>query len=415
MSACQLSRPPLFNSNKERLVLLGVFIFTFFIHLLFDYNKYLEFSKFDDYICDVQVQNHYIKNSRSVLKLKANDFTFYTKASANLRSLQGAKISVRIFNSDVTFLDYIKGFYAPSHLLGLYPENSYRSKIANKINTQHDDELFSSLFNTLFLALPASSDLREVLTTFSISHLVALSGFHLGLLALIIHFILVPLYKFFQQRFFPWRSRNVDITYISIALLFVYVVFTDFPPSLLRAFTMMVIGWFIYDRGLEVFSFENLIVTVLILFALSPSLIFSIGLWFSVAGVFYILIFLKSFQNLNKIIFFVLLHFWIFIVMLPIIHYVFDTFTVFQLLSPLLSMLFIIFYPIEMLLHIFSLGGLLDTTISSLFSLETKVYLIGVPYWFLIIYLLSSLAAIRYKFFVYLTFLMALSIFAIFK
>ena len=412
MSACQLSKPSLFNSNKERLITLGVFFFLFLLHVTWNYYKYLDFTKFDDYICDVQVQNHYLKNGRSILKLQADDFTFFTKASSGLRALQEQRISVRIFNSNVAFLDYLRGFYAPSHLLGLYSnEISFRDKIANSIDSQHNEKLFSSLYKTLFLALPASPELREILTTFSIAHLVALSGFHLGLLAFMLHIIFVLIYKFFQQRYFPWRSRSIDIMYLSLITLSFYVVFTDFPPSLLRAFTMMLVGWYIYDRGLELLSFENLTLTILILFVLSPSLLFSIGLWFSVAGVFYILLFLRHFSNLHKAWQFLLLHIWIFILMIPVVHFVFNEFTFLQLLSPLLSMLFILFYPLVLFLHLVGYGGLFDILLNNIFSMSAEMHFIHTPLWFLVIFLSASILAIKYKFMNFVILVLAKSIF----
>jgi len=412
MSVCQLSRPSLFNSNKERLLTLGVFFFLFLLHITWNYHKYLDFTKFDDYICDAQVQNHYIKNGRSILKLQVDNFTFFTKASSSLRLLQGKRVSVRIFNSNVTFLDYLRGFYAPSHLLGLYSnETSIRSEIANAIDSQHSKKLFSSLYKTLFLALPASPELREVLTTFSIAHLAALSGFHLGLLVFMLHLIFVLIYKFFQQRYFPWRSRNKDIMYLSLITLSFYVAFTDFPPSLLRAFTMMLVGWFIYDRGLELFSFENLIVTILILFVISPSLVFSIALWFSVAGVFYILLFLRHFSYLHKAWQFLFLHLWIFILMIPVVHFIFEEFTFLQLLSPFLSMLFILFYPLALFFHLVGYGGLFDMLLNNLFSMRAETYLIHTPIWFLILFLFSSFLAIKYKFMNFVILVFAISIF----
>ena len=411
MSQCQLSKPTLFNSNSERLAMLGVFLFLFLTHLSWNYYKYLDFKKFDDYICEVQVKNHYIKNSRSILKLQADDFSFITKASKDLRELQGKKISVQIFNSNVTFLDYLKGFYAPTHLLGLLPEASFRSDVAIKIREQHDNDLLSSLYETLFLAKPATKELREVLTTFSIAHLAALSGFHLGLLALILHLIFVNIYKFLQQKYFPWRSRHIDLMILSLITLFAYVSFTDFPPSLLRAFVMMFVGWIIYDRGLEVLTFENLSITVLILLVLSPSLIFSIALWFSVAGVFYILLFIKHFSNLNKIWQFLLLHFWIFILMLPVVHFIFNEFTLLQLLSPFLTMIFILFYPLVLFLHLVGEGALLDLFLNNLFVLRAEVYIIHTPLWFLVLYLASSFLAVKYRLMSFVTLMLAMSTF----
>ncbi|MDN5052808.1 ComEC/Rec2 family competence protein, partial [Aliarcobacter butzleri] len=74
------------------------------------------------------------------------------------------------------------------------------------------------------------------ITAYGIAHVVALSGFHLVVLSFVIYWILYFPYKFFQDRYFPYRNRKLDILLITIAILFYYLILTDIVPSLLRSF-----------------------------------------------------------------------------------------------------------------------------------------------------------------------------------
>ncbi|MCB5267736.1 MAG: ComEC/Rec2 family competence protein, partial [Candidatus Cloacimonetes bacterium] len=83
------------------------------------------------------------------------------------------------------------------------------------------------------------------------SHLLAISGFHLGVLSTVLFFLVRPMYRLFQKRYFPYAHANRD-TFIFVACcLLLYMLFLGTPPSLLRAFGMLVVGFVLYDRGYE--------------------------------------------------------------------------------------------------------------------------------------------------------------------
>ena len=167
---------------------------------------------------------------------------------------------------------------------------------------------------------------------------------------------------------------------------------------------MLVVGFFLFTRWIDLFSFGTLAVTITLLLALFPSLLFSIGFWFSVAGVFYIYLFLHHFRHLHPVLILVLLNFFIFAAMLPVVHSVFEKFTFYQLLSPLLSLLFALFYPAAILLHLIGQGSLLDPGMAWLFDTEMTRLELSVSLPFLLFYLLLSLLATlnRHYFYIYL-------------
>jgi len=408
---------PLFKNKKEISFFLLFLFVLFSINLYFKYEDYKKFTSKKIYKTDAIVLNQYIKSKNNkkyfVLKLKAKDgFLFYTTSKEDLKDLKNRKVLVKILTKNISFLDYLKSFYAPVIDMRLYPkEESLKNKIFDFIASSHQNQKTKELFLALFIAKPISKELRERVQFLGVSHLIAISGFHLGVLFFVVYNFLKYFYKFFQIRYFPYRNRTLDLTIVSIFFLFFYISLIDFTPSLIRAFVMLLFGFFLYSRAIKILSFSTLLYSVLMIVALFPTLIFSIGFWFSVAGVFYIYLFLKYFKDIDKKALFVALNFWVFFAMIPIVHYFFPIFSLYQLLSPILSMLFVLFYPVELFLHIIGFGDLLDGVILELFSLKGDIFLFKSSFYFLVFYILISILAIFRKVFFYALFFLILLFF----
>ncbi|MGP8330676.1 MAG: ComEC/Rec2 family competence protein, partial [Methanosarcinaceae archaeon] len=345
-----------------------------------------------------------------VLKLTNSKFTFYTTSWLKLPNLMNKRVELLVNSEKVTFLDFLMGFYTFSFDLNIKEGNKIKNSIFKYIENSHQNQLTKEFFSAIFLATPISLELREKVIALGVSHLIALSGFHLGVLSLVLFFILKFPYSFLQNRYFPYRNKKVDLTIIISIILFFYLQLTNSPPSLIRAFIMMLIGFYLYYKNYEILSFKTLLIAVLIIIALFPKIVFSIGFWFSIAGVFYIYLFLHHFKHLSKWLIFILLHFWVYFMMMPVIHFVFLDFSYYQLFSPILSMLFIVFYPLEILLHLIGGGHLLDDLLLKLLSFEIEMYEIETSLEFLSFYIFISLLAIKYKKSIYILFAMTLLI-----
>ncbi len=409
---------PLFVYKKERVVFFSVFLVLIVLSFGYEYYKFDVLKRSSLHVSKSRVLNHYIKISKNgkkydVFKLKSRKgVIYYTVSWKRVRAKIGDTLRVGFFTKNIDFLDYLRGFFAPSKFIEPISK-SKEEKLYSFITSQHKTYEAKEIFKALFFATPISKDIREKIQILGISHLMAISGFHLGVLGGILFFLLSPVYRFFQDRFSPYRNRKLDLSLIVFTILYLYIYFLDFTPSLLRAFVMGIFGFFFYSRNIKILSFENLLISIMFIILLFPRLLFSISFWFSVCGVFYIFLFLYHFGKLNKIAIFIFLNFWVYFMMIPIIHYIFPTFTLLQFFSPILSMAFVVFYPVSLFLHLINQGGLLDSLVSWLLGLDSRVYEVKTPLWFLITYLALSLSSIRSRVLAFITFLFSFGVFII--
>jgi len=299
-------------------------------------------------------------------------------------------------DANISFQDYLGTFYVKSRIRKVEElPYGYKDKIYNIISKQHQNSDMQSLYKALFFATPIDSNLREKIALLGVSHLVALSGFHLGILWGLVYGLLMFLYRPLQQRFFPYRYSLLDMGILTMTVLGAYLCFVGSPPSLLRSYAMAFTGWIFILMGIELISFTFLATLASVLVVLFPELLVSLSFWLSISGVFYIFLILQYVKDYSRqMVAVVFIPIGIFILMLPVVHTVFGTTSSYQLLSPLLSLLFIPFYPLMMFLHLIGMGGLFDGMLLWLFTLpkegtESFLYL-----WQSGLYLILSLVAI---------------------
>ncbi|WP_419769686.1 MAG: ComEC/Rec2 family competence protein [Candidatus Marinarcus sp.] len=405
------------NSNIK--LLYGVKEWSLFIstltailcfNLLLEYHQFKRFKTNEIYAVQGYVENIYPKEDFNTIKLQTPDFHFFTSSSKYIILKRFEQVQVMILTSKVDFWDYLRGFYASS--INIYTTHSpkrLKEKLSFGVASQHDHELFKELYNALFFAIPVSKHLREVCTYFGISHLIAISGFHLGLLSFILYWIFYAPYTYVHRKYFPYRNKKYDILLLCTFFLLSYLIFTSLIPSLLRAFVMFVLGIIFLRSNIKILSFETLFITTLLIVAFFPKYIFSLSLWFSISGVFYIFLFLKYFNKISKIGQFALFNCWIYLAMNPITHYFFGTISYLQLFSPLITVLFTLFYPLELLLHLIGYGGIFDDYLLQVVQLKPYASELFTPLWFLFIYgAISLLSPLRKEAFIVLNILLVL-------
>jgi len=401
-----LEKPPLFGSRKEFLLVAGVLAAILVARLAFLYFEYREFISKPFYYTQATVLLQYSKKSHGksydVLKLEdAGGRKFYTTMRYS-RPLAGKRVRAKIFPTEsITFADYLGTFYVKTVLKvrGEEPE-SRKERVLEKIASQHNDTELAAFYQAIFLAAPVPGELRKKISGLGVSHLVALSGFHLTILWGLVYGLLSLFYTPVQQRWFPYRFKLLDLGVVTLAILGAYLYFVGSPPSLLRSYVMLGIAWLMLLLGIELLSFEFLAFVVMLLLAVFPKLIVSLGFWFSVIGVFYIYLLIHWSQQRGG--------FWgskwtitlftipvgMFVLMLPVVHGFFGTTTPWQLLTPILSLLFIPFYPLTIGLHVVGWGALFDGVLRGLFSLPSEYREHLLPAWAVGGYLLLSLGAV---------------------
>ena len=384
--------------SKNSLFFTLFLLFVFMINILYNYFSYKELKKEYIFETKAEVLNIYPKEKFDVIKLKGDGFEFFASFSKDENIKKLDFLNVVFDTRNITFYTYLKGFFTKI----LYFErgeknNSVKEKIIKNIEENHDDFMIRELFNALFLAIPVSSQLRDIITAYGIAHVVALSGFHIVVLSFVIYWILYFPYSFLQNRYFPYRNRRFDILLITMAILFYYLLLTDIVPSLLRAFVLFSLGLYLLRSNIKVISYLTLFYTFLIVIALFPQYIFNIGFWFSIFAVFYIYLFIQYFKNGNKILLYIFFNIWMFLIFNPIVHFFFAQTAIEQFYSIPITIFFTIFYPLEIVAHIFNISLYFDDYLKIFLENKINVYEVYTPLYFFILYILFSFLSIWSK------------------
>lgn len=411
-----LEKPKLFLTLKEfysSMLLLSLLLFA---RLFFLYQEYNEFKSKPFFYTNVNVIQAYEKwnddNYYTILKLYAPslDMSFFSRTKIRVDDLSSS-LRLKLFpHKDMKFSGYLGTSFIFSRVNEIYgEEKNVKSEVLTFVEEEHEHKMMASFYKAIYFATPLDKSLRTQVSSLGVSHLIALSGFHLAILSGLLFFIIRLFYRPFQQKFFPYRFDLLDIGFMVLFILAWYVWFVDGPPSLIRSYMMMLIGWVLLVLGIELLSFTFLATIIMFLLLIFPKMLLSLAFWFSVMGVFYIFLLLQYFSHLNKYLITLLISFGIFILMLPIVHMVFPVVGPLQLTSPFLSLGFSFFYPMSMGLHLLGLGNLFDEFLLKLFMLKAEEYDFILTPIYGMIYMLLTLLSIYSKYLFYLLFFVAFS------
>jgi len=394
-----IERVSLFTSKRDVLLFALLSLLILFISLFLEYREFKRFTLFDSALVDATVLKQYTKskNNRTyqVLKLKSKDgLVFYTTAKKSLQDIKNKDIELEIWPKDLDFYGYLTTFYGPSKIISINEKESAKHNLNAFISSSHKEKESAGIYQALYTATPLDAKLQKSFSTLGVSHLLAISGFHLGVLSALVFFFLRPLYGYFQDRFFPYRNAKSDLFIAVGFLLFAYMLFLDSPPSLIRAFGMLAVGFVLYDRGVKIVSMQTLLLTVVLLLSLFPRLFFSLGFWLSASGVFYIFLFLIHFKELGRVWQFLLLPLWVYLLMLPFSLSIFENFSIYHPLSVVWTMLFSVFYPLSIFLHLIGFGDFFDPALMRLIELGSDTSVVSLDKYLFLFYVLLSLVAV---------------------
>ncbi len=393
-----LERVKLFDEKRDYFYFFLLAFTLLAVSLSIELYHYKNLKKNKTAIVKAQVLNEYIKTtptkSYKVIKLRSNHgATFYTTASVRFHSVKNKEVLIKISTSKLTFLSYLKGFYAKGWFLKSYKPKTLKNRLDALLHTIHKNNDIYHIYAALYLAKPLTYELYNRFSALGISHLFAISGFHLGILSFVVYFFLFWLYKPLHAKFFPYRNIKRDIFIATALILFCYLDFLAYPPSLVRSYVMLVVGFYLYDRGIKVISMQTLFVAVVLILSISPRLFFSLGFWLSVSGVYYILLFLIHYKSLAIWKQFFMIPIWVYLSMLPISLYIFGNFSYIHPFSIVFTVLFSVFYPFSLLLHLSGFGAVLDHILQKIVFIPIEVYHISLPTWLILLYILLSFGA----------------------
>jgi competence protein ComEC len=400
---------PLFRNKFES---AAVFAVLFTILLVNTALKYVDFLEFKSHTWAtfrgdlVNIIPLSAKDGRSYRRLyiKNNDGVTLTAAYfAKDEFKLNMRMGFRVKTEGVDFLSFLKRrFYAQSVLVWANEngEVKLRDKIFDFIASQHEANITKELFGALFLAFPISKELRDEVQLLGSAHIIAISGFHLGIIFGFLYAFLRLPYCFLQNRYFPYRNARWDISLIIFILLGGYLWLIDMTPSFLRSYVMGCAGFLFLWRGINIVNFQTLFLCAAFLVSLFPHLAFNVGFILSCFGVFFIFVYVRHFGDKFKIWQSALiLNFWLFFAMIPLAHYWFGMLSPAQFACIPLSLLFIVFYPAEAFLHVIGEGGILDGLIIKLLNFKAYNIDLKTPLWLLLVYIALSLGAMRSRIF----------------
>ncbi|MCH4606133.1 ComEC/Rec2 family competence protein [Helicobacter pylori] len=395
----------LLTTPKEYL-LCGVFLSLLLaINLYLEYLNYqkLDFSKPTSLNAQILLQYPKTKDQKTyfVLKLQSKGMIFYTTIKEPLKNLQyrHAQFFGRI--KPCFFLESLKSCFFQTYSFSLTRKQDFKSHLRHFIDSAHSSALVGNLYRALFIGDSLNKDLRDRANALGINHLLAISGFHLGILSASVYFLFSLFYTPLQKRYFPYRNAFYDIGVLVWVFLLGYLLLLDFLPSFFRAFLMGLLGFLACFFGVRLLSFKLLILACCIAIALLPKLLFSVGFLLSVCGVWYIFLFLKHTQAFFKTSSFLMRSFQaislsalVFLNMLIIAHAFFPMFSPYQLFSIPLGLIFIVFFPLSLLLHAVGLGSLLDRILNMPLAIPTIS--IPSPLWLLGVHLFLTILSARF-------------------
>ncbi|WP_236096442.1 ComEC/Rec2 family competence protein [Helicobacter sp. MIT 11-5569] len=336
-----------------------------------------------------------------VLKLKSDFGVFYTTSYEDLRDIKHRQVLLRLVFKNISFWEFLKGFYAPSFSIILLQDSSFKKDLRQRILSQHSTQIMGEFYLAIFLADGLPKEWRDLAQSYGIAHIFAISGFHTGILSAMGFFILGLLYKPLQARFFPFRNFFFDVGFLVLVLLLAYYFILTQSPSYLRAVTMSAVVFFALWRGIDIWRIEMLFWCVMILLSLFPQLIFSVGFYFSCLGVLYIFLFFKYFALpkgvIKKLLYGIALNASTFFLMGIIVYYFFPPFSALSLYSLVLTPLFSLYYPFIFLAHLFGFGGILDAPLLWWLGIKTHTIALNPGIFLLILCNILTFVALKYK------------------
>jgi len=261
-----------------------------------------------------------------------------------------------------------------------FPITHYRESVQAVIQSTVKDPTFAGILSALSIGSKhlMSSDTWRVFQRTGTSHLVAISGLHVGLVAVVVYFLMSWIW-----RLFPWLLLRIPAqragAFAAIVISWLYGLLVGFSLPTQRAVIMVTVLMLsqLFSRNISLW--HRLLLAFAIIVFYQPLALFSASLWLSFSAVFWIAyIMLGRRQGKSKIIKGLRLQCGIFFGLMPLTLYYFGKISLVSFFANAIAIPWVtmVVVPVCLLASFFNL---ISTSISSvLFMLAWKLIM---PLW----------------------------------
>ena len=317
---------------------------------------------------------------RQIIRIDTSNFSFYTTASKKDEISLYDVVALSVQPIDVSFKDYLSGtFYMPSYDRAVIKrDESLRQRAINFISNQHENAKISQLYSALFLGTNVFGELRDDVSNWGVAHLIAISGYHLGVISTVCFFLLKLVFKPIYARYLPYRSYIFDF--------------------MVAVFLVLCFYFYMICKKIKILNFYTLFGVILFSVALFPQLLFSVGFYFSCLGVFYIYVYLLYFSpKFSLLANSLLLNLYVFFAMEVAVLYFFPLISLLQLSVLAINYLFGVFYPLSFLLHLFGYGDIFDEILSKMLAFRLNSSNLHISTFIFLLYNAITLLCVKFK------------------
>lgn len=281
------------------LIFVSVIIFAFFI--TFDVDPQVEtYRSITDTgtVKSVEMKENHLEIHTGKTLIKSYDkeqtvkpgdvITFSGKLMSSeyyIQKYQNHSYTTYLKARNINYISYPKSIEVKGHKKGIY---SIRGRFTEILDT-HIDRLYRSdspIFKALFYGNKSELD-EFTKTSFSrtgTAHILALSGFHTGIILVFINFALMSI---------PVRQRGSA----ACIILIIYAFLTGLRPSIIRAVVFFVIYYISFIKEQRYSLISSAFITAALMATVNPYYIYDVGYQLSFASVISIAIFMPVAQK----------------------------------------------------------------------------------------------------------------------
>ena len=236
---------------------------------------------------------HISTDNLDVSKLEVGR-TIYVNGSIKLYSLQDEELSKAVskISSGVSGDVYVRAFNVKvAENKSLTIRDNVKQRVYNKTsNVKYGDIGYAMMFGDTSILDP---DIKGVFQESGTAHLLAVSGFHVSLVVMLISFVLKKL-----------KANKFTSLGVTVLMLILYAYLCDFSVSVIRAAIMSIVALYATTRAKEYDGLSALSLALVILLVISPLQLFDISLVLSFISVLSIILLMPVFTRLLSKVFY---------------------------------------------------------------------------------------------------------------